>query len=159
MEAQRLTYVALAIVASVAAGCGSSVEIETPDERAEVREVVHSYLKATAAGDSKTACSKLTGQLQRDLIDTVAGDDPYPPTCRELIRYITDLLGPDEKTQITRNSQSLDQQTLTIRGTRAIFKTHDGRRLIGLTKHPDAGWLIATLWPAWYGQAQGDQNR
>lgn len=157
--ANRLACVALVILATLTAGCAlRAVEPLVQSDKTEVREVVNEFRTAMLAGEGKKACSKLAGQLQRDLIYLAVGDDPYPPTCPELVRWSMRFLGSDEKAQALRNFPDLARYDLRIRDNRAIFRDFDGRRLIGLRKTPGAGWLIATIWPAGFGQAKLDKN-
>lgn len=154
-----LACAALVAVGMLSAGCAlRAAEHLVQDDETEIRQVVDDFRAAMLDGDGKKACSKLAGQLQRDLIYAAVGDDPYPPACPEFLRWSIDFLGADEKAQAERNFAALSRHGLTIRGNRAVFRDPEGRRLIGLRKTPDTGWLIATMWPAWLNYTQPDQN-
>jgi hypothetical protein len=146
-HAGRLACSALTIAVALTAGCGGDKEAHQdrpPDERTKVRQVVHDYYAAYASGDGEAACSKLTGQLQRELVYYLKGDVKNPPTCQETVREHSTRFGPDEKARYS--DLDLSPYKLTIKGRRATFREPNGTKTAVLTKDPNAGWLLSILY-------------
>jgi len=87
---------AAAIVAIVAAACGSS-HTATPTEQQQVKQVVRSYLRAQTSGDGQAACSLLTDAAQRQLETLVLqagkGLVTARPSCQDAVALVSAVAG------------------------------------------------------------------
>lgn len=144
---RRLACAALTIAAALTAGCGNDGEgrqDHPQNDRAEVRQVVRDYYAAYADGDGVAACSKLTGQLQREIVYYLVGDVANPPTCQEALREHSTRFGPDEKARYS--DLDLSPYKLTIKGRRATFREPNGTKAAVLTEDPNTGWLLSVIY-------------
>jgi len=102
---------ALVVVIVVAAGgCGSSQKQPTAQQRQQIIEVLHSYLRAQTAGDGQAACSLLTNSAQRELemlaLQVGGGQITSQPSC-------LDALSSAQIADVQVHSDSATAQILT----------------------------------------------
>ena len=117
---------ALVVVIVVAAGgCGSSQKQPTAQQRQQIIEVLHSYLRAQTAGDGQAACSLLTNSAQRELemlaLQVGGGQITSQPSCQDAVglvravagKQLLDALSSAQIADVQVHSDSATAQILT----------------------------------------------
>jgi hypothetical protein len=122
----------LALIAALSvAGCGS--------DESRARSVVKDYLAGIGESDGEKACSKLTGDAKRELVEKINATVPEfgVATCPDAIFTLGENLGADE-------AQTLKDAEVRVQldGDRGTAEAVGGSGDVDLVKS-DGEWLIA----------------